>query len=65
VLPLLKRFEKLEVLTCTWEAIDPKKEGRPRRKFYKLTATGKAQKLIEAEIAFLQGEVREPQHTPT
>jgi PadR family transcriptional regulator, regulatory protein PadR len=61
VLPLLKRFEKLEVLTCTWEAIDPKTEGRPRRKFYTLTAAGKvqAQKLIEEEIAFLRGEARE------
>lgn len=40
--PLLARFERAGWLASEWETIDPSEEGRPRRRFYRLTAAGQA-----------------------
>ncbi|MFC4312566.1 PadR family transcriptional regulator [Steroidobacter flavus] len=47
--PLLSRFESAKWLTSRWEAGDPAKMGRPRRRYYRLTALGanKARECIE------------------
>lgn len=42
VYPILLRFERMKVVESHWEAGDPKVMGRPRRRFYRLTGTGKA-----------------------
>ncbi len=38
--PLLLRFEEAGWLRSTWEKVDPGKEGRPRRRMYRITTTG-------------------------
>jgi DNA-binding PadR family transcriptional regulator len=38
--PILDRLEGAGWLVGEWETIDPKVEGRPRRKTYRLTADG-------------------------
>jgi len=38
--PLLARLEKAKWIEGEWEKIDPKEEGRPRRRFYSLTGLG-------------------------
>jgi len=41
--PILVRLEKQGWVTSRWEDIDPEAEGRPRRRYYRLTANGAAQ----------------------
>jgi DNA-binding PadR family transcriptional regulator len=38
--PILLRLESYGWLESFWENIDPSKEGRPRRRYYRLTALG-------------------------
>jgi DNA-binding PadR family transcriptional regulator len=38
--PMLARLEKVGWVTSEWEVIDPSEAGRPRRRFYKLSALG-------------------------
>ncbi|MGY1810867.1 PadR family transcriptional regulator [Blastococcus sp. SYSU D00669] len=38
--PILARLEGVGWLTSRWEAIDPQVEGRPPRRYYRLTAEG-------------------------
>lgn len=38
--PLLAKLEKAGWLTPEWEVIDPSEAGRPRRRYYTLTAIG-------------------------
>lgn len=38
--PILARLEDLGWLESRWEEIDPAKEGRPRRRYYRLTENG-------------------------
>lgn len=40
--PLLARFERAGWMASRWEEIDASKEGRPRRRLYKLTALGQS-----------------------
>src|ERR1700712_1208923 len=40
--PILARLEHLGWIESDWEDIDPQKEGRPRRRYYHLTADGLA-----------------------
>jgi hypothetical protein len=40
--PLLLRFETAGWLKSEWEDVDPKEVGRPRKRFYWLTPTGRA-----------------------
>lgn len=52
IYPALRRLEALELVTSDWETErDARKEGRPRRRYYKLTAAGTRQ-LSEAEARF-------------
>jgi DNA-binding PadR family transcriptional regulator len=50
--PMLARLENAGWLTSEWETIDPSEAGRPRRRFYKLTALG--QNNARAALAELQ-----------
>ncbi|MEV4349817.1 helix-turn-helix transcriptional regulator [Actinoplanes sp. NPDC049596] len=38
--PILSRLERIRWLESRWEKVDPQIEGRPRRRYYKLTALG-------------------------
>ena len=38
--PILARLEGCRWLESRWEAIDPAQEGRPRRRYYRLSAEG-------------------------
>src|SRR5436190_24014936 len=38
--PILARLEKVGWLTSRWEEIDPQTEGRPPRRYYRLTVEG-------------------------
>jgi DNA-binding PadR family transcriptional regulator len=38
--PILVRLESVGWLESRWENIDPKEAGRPRRRYYRLTALG-------------------------
>jgi PadR family transcriptional regulator PadR len=52
IYPALRRLEALELVSSDWEKDDKaRKEGRPRRRYYQLTADGRRQ-LAEAEIRF-------------
>ncbi len=50
--PMLARLEAAGWLTSEWEVIDPSEAGRPRRRFYRLTAVG--QSNARAALADLQ-----------
>ena len=50
--PMLARLEAAGWLTSEWEVIDPSEAGRPRRRFYRLTAVG--QNSARAALADLQ-----------
>ena len=48
----MRRLEALELVTSDWEAdTHARKEARPRRRYYQLTAAGKRH-LSEAETRF-------------
>jgi DNA-binding PadR family transcriptional regulator len=52
IYPALRRLEGLKLVTSGWEKDDTaRKEGRPRRRYYELTAAGKRQ-LAEAEARY-------------
>jgi len=53
--PILARLEALGWVESRWEDIDPKAEGRPARRYYRITALGAEQ--ARAELA----KVRAPQ----
>jgi PadR family transcriptional regulator, regulatory protein PadR len=38
--PILARLEAYGWLSSRWEDVDPSSEGRPPRRYYRLTATG-------------------------
>lgn len=40
--PLLMRFEDKGWLSSRWESAEPTKTGRPRRRLYRITASGAA-----------------------
>jgi DNA-binding PadR family transcriptional regulator len=40
--PILARFEALGWLDSSWEQVDPREQGRPRRRYYRLNANGAA-----------------------
>jgi DNA-binding PadR family transcriptional regulator len=50
--PMLARLETADWLTSEWETIDPAEVGRPRKRFYKLTALG--QRNAAAALGELQ-----------
>jgi DNA-binding PadR family transcriptional regulator len=55
---MLARLEAAGWLSSEWEAIDPREAGRPRRRFYRLTASG--QHNVHAALADLQMAAGEP-----
>lgn len=40
VYPLLRRLEGSGLVESRWEDVDPSEEGRPRRRYYEVTAEG-------------------------
>jgi PadR family transcriptional regulator, regulatory protein PadR len=61
--PILARLEACEWVESRWETIDPHQQGRPRRRYYSLTANGaiharSALARVDAKIARLQGRAR-------
>ncbi len=38
--PILARLEKIGWVESSWEDIDASKEGRPRRRYYRITSDG-------------------------
>lgn len=54
--PILLRFEEKGLLKSHWEEGDPKKLKRPRKRFYKITASGEGiarRALTQLQTAFL------------
>lgn len=52
--PILARLEKMEWLTSAWEEVDTRAEGRPRRRYYRLSERG----AMRARAALDQAEAR-------
>jgi PadR family transcriptional regulator PadR len=50
--PLLRRFERTNWVTSTWEDVDASAAGRPPRRLYRLTGEGEA--VARAELAQVQ-----------
>jgi PadR family transcriptional regulator PadR len=50
--PILARLEGVGWLTSRWEDIDPQVEGRPPRRYYRLTAEG----LLAARAALARAQ---------
>lgn len=53
--PILVRLQRAGWVTSTWEEIDPAREGRPARRYYRLTPQGQA--VAERELADLRRQV--------
>lgn len=49
VYPMLTRLEANGWLESKWEDIDPVSAGRPARRYYNLTATGRAQAAVRLD----------------
>ncbi len=67
--PILARLEHLGWVESDWETIDPMKEGRPRRRYYRLTADGLASARmamaeVRAERSRIAGRYRPAGRTP-
>jgi PadR family transcriptional regulator, regulatory protein PadR len=60
IYPILARLEHLGWFESRWEEIDPHEAGRPRRRFYRLTATGAA----EAGAAVARATARRGRPSP-
>ncbi|GAA0485423.1 hypothetical protein Ade02nite_08920 [Paractinoplanes deccanensis] len=62
--PILARLEKLGWLESHWEDIDPAREGRPRRRYYRLSPDGAEHARTALDDArtpvsrFLEGRVK-------
>jgi PadR family transcriptional regulator, regulatory protein PadR len=52
IYPLLRRFERTNWVTSTWEDVDASAAGRPPRRLYRLTGEGQA--VARAELAQVQ-----------
>jgi DNA-binding PadR family transcriptional regulator len=57
--PILARLEGLGWATSRWEDVDPRVEGRPPRRYYRLTTDGRDQALTAL------AKVRRPAGTPS
>jgi DNA-binding PadR family transcriptional regulator len=52
IYPALRRLEALELVSSDWENdLKARREGRPRRRYYEITAIGRRQ-LVEAESRY-------------
>ncbi len=52
--PILARFEGCGWLESRWEDVDPSAEGRPRRRYYRLTPNG----AVQARAALARAEAK-------
>ncbi|MER6813581.1 helix-turn-helix transcriptional regulator [Spirillospora sp. NPDC000708] len=52
--PILARLERLGWLESHWEEVDPAEQGRPRRRYYRLTEDG----AEHARIALAQSRTQ-------
>jgi DNA-binding PadR family transcriptional regulator len=54
IYPILSRLERAEWITGAWEDIDPAREGRRPRRYYRLTALGvrSARRAVEEVRTF-------------
>jgi PadR family transcriptional regulator, regulatory protein PadR len=50
--PILARLEGLRWVESRWEDIDPKVEGRPARRYYRLTTDGAEQARLALASAY-------------
>ena len=50
--PILARLEGLRWLQSRWEEIDPRVEGRPARRYYRLTANGVESAMAALALAY-------------
>jgi len=60
--PILLRFERAGLLESRWEKERPEKLGRPRRRFYRMTAAGvrvAAEALGDLHPTRIETELRE------
>jgi PadR family transcriptional regulator PadR len=63
--PILARLEGLRWVQSRWEDIDPKVEGRPARRYYRLTAAGaQSARTALAEAYQAKRQVRIPRPVP-
>ena len=53
--PILTRLERAGWVESQWERIDPVAEGRPSRRYYRLTADGAA--AARREVALMQQQM--------
>ncbi|WP_239139367.1 PadR family transcriptional regulator [Sphaerisporangium krabiense] len=58
--PILARFEGLGWLDSRWEEADPHEQGRPRRRYYKLTPNG----AERARTALDRSSAKAPRNPP-
>ncbi|WP_083865893.1 PadR family transcriptional regulator [Deinococcus peraridilitoris] len=49
--PILARLEQHGLVTSAWENVNPKAEGRPARRYYRLTGSGCCRAYAELERA--------------
>lgn len=52
--PILARLEKMQWLTSDWEQIDARAQGRPRRRYYRLSERGAVRARAAVERAEAQ-----------
>ncbi len=64
IYPILARLEHAGWLDSRWEQIDPHEAGRPRRRFYRLTATGAAEAGAAVARSTAARDRRSPARTP-
>ena len=50
--PILARLEGLGWVTSRWEDVDPAVEGRPARRYYRLTVDGRGQARAALDRAY-------------
>jgi DNA-binding PadR family transcriptional regulator len=56
--PILVRLERAGWVESQWEQIDPAAEGRPSRRYYRLTGEGAA--VAGREVAAMQQQLARP-----
>lgn len=54
--PILQRLEDDGMVEASWEDIDPAAEGRPRRRYYRVTGLGQA--VFAQEIKVMSSRLR-------
>lgn len=58
--PILARLERCEWLESRWEDIEPTEEGRPRRRYYRLSPYGAERARAALEKVHISAPVSEP-----